>query len=123
MGSNKTKIKSRKNRPPKKRKNKAGRKGKGKKNRKNRRKKQKLLKRLNKLKQKRKLRGRKQKQSNDSCQTLDCLNNLVQALKLEKDTVRNFLAQEKRVKAKISLLKSKQSKKGDRWDTAMYLEK
>merc|ERR1712025_667410 len=121
--SNKTKIKSRKNRPSKNRKNKAGRKGKGKKNRKNRRKKQKLLKRLNKLKQKRKLKGRKQKQSNDSCQTLDCLNNLVQALKLEKDTVRNFLAQEKRVKAKISLLKSKQSKKGDRWDTAMYLEK
>ena len=48
--------------------------------------------------------GRKQKQSNDSCQSLDCLNNLVLSLKLEKDTVRNFLAQEKRVKAKINLL-------------------
>jgi len=43
--------------------------------------------------------GRKQKQSNDSCQSLDCLNNLVLSLKLEKDTVRNFLAQEKKSKS------------------------
>merc|ERR1719317_1892706 len=115
--ANKLKIQNRKKKQNSKRKNNAKRKSK--------RKQLKLLKRLNKMKKnkKSKKQGRKQKQSNDSCQSLDCLNNLVLSLKLEKDTVRNFLAQEKRVKAKINLLKSKQDKKGERWDTAMYLEK
>ena len=36
--------------------------------------------------------------------SLICLNNMVRALKIEKDTVRNFLAQEKRVHSKLKLM-------------------
>ena len=36
--------------------------------------------------------------------SLVCLNNMVRALKIEKDTVRNFLAQEKRVHSKLKLM-------------------
>ena len=43
-----------------------------------------------------------QRQSN--CSVLTCLNEMVFSLKIEKDTVRNFLAQEKRVNAKTNLM-------------------
>merc|ERR1711915_409254 len=94
------------------------------KNRKKNRKK-KLLKKMRKSKSRRgkKKTGRKISKQTDSCQSLDCLNNLVQTLKVEKDTVRNFLAQRKRVKNKLQLMQNKQDKKGERWGTAMFLEK
>ena len=40
----------------------------------------------------------------ESCGTLSCLNNMVFALKTEKNTVNNFLAQERRLNAKINLM-------------------
>ena len=40
----------------------------------------------------------------DSCSDLDCLNTLVFALKIEMNTVRNFMAQEKRVRSKRNLM-------------------
>merc|ERR1711892_481182 len=81
---------------------------------KNRRNKDKILKRLNKMKKRKglKRKGKQDKQESTSCSDLDCLNNLVFALKIEKDTVRNFLAQEKRVKSKKNLMINKQEKKG-----------
>merc|ERR1712228_646371 len=87
--------------------------------------KEKLLKKMRKSKSRRgkKKTGRKISKQTDSCQSLDCLNNLVQTLKVEKDTVRNFLAQRKRVKNKLQLMQNKQDKKGERWGTAMFLEK
>merc|ERR1712106_868232 len=95
----------------------------GRRNKKNRKNKEKILKRLNKMKKNKGKRRKVTDSRQDSCQTLECLNDLVQTLKVEKDTVRNFLAQEKRVQSKIKLMQSKQSKKGDRWETAMFLEK
>merc|ERR1711892_1538831 len=73
--------------------------------------KKKILKRLNKMKKNKGKRRKVTDSRQDSCQTLECLNDLVQTLKVEKDTVRNFLAQEKRVASKISLMVNKQSKK------------
>ena len=46
---------------------------------------------------------KKQRQSSN-CSVLSCLNEMVFSLKIEKDTVRNFLAQEKRVNAKTNLM-------------------
>ena len=54
----------------------------------------------------RKGKGKKRRgTTRQSCQDLICLTNLLQALKVEKDTVRNFLAQEKRVQSKIKLMR------------------
>ena len=39
-----------------------------------------------------------------NCSDLTCLNNLVFSLKIEKDTIRNFLAQEKRIATKLRLM-------------------
>lgn len=39
-----------------------------------------------------------------NCRKSDCLNEMVFALKIEKDTVKNFIAQEKRLTAKINLM-------------------
>ena len=93
-----------------------------------------------KLLKMKKIKGTKRKTGNsrqiDSCQTLDCLNNLVQTLKVENNTVRNFLNQQKGVDSKLKLM-SKQLKcsklaknqnlfrkqtgqSRDRWDTVMY---
>ena len=57
-------------------------------------------------KKKKQRRSKKQKQLRNSiaCSDVTCLNNMVKALKIEKDTVRNFLAQEKRVQSKINLM-------------------
>ena len=43
-------------------------------------------------------------QRRSKCSVLSCLNEMVFSLKIEKDTVRNFLAQEKRVEAKTTLM-------------------
>merc|ERR1712032_646601 len=56
-----------------------------------------------------------------NCSASECLNNMVKALKIEKDTVRNFLAQEKRVQSKINLMVNKGSKSGERDDNVRFL--
>merc|ERR1711962_456454 len=102
------------------------RKKKGKKTNGNRRKKEKKEKRLRRNKK----RNRKHKNNKNHklgrqegiCQNLTCLNSLVLTLKLEKDTVRNFLAQEKRIKSKMNLMKSKQNKSTKYDQTALELE-
>merc|ERR1711915_215883 len=145
-GQKSRKSKKKKTKKQGKKKGKKSKANKGKRSKKNKikRKKNKTRKRKSKIKQKSKKSSAKKKKKNgnrkskkskgqksrkskkkktDSCQSLDCLNNLVQTLKVEKDTVRNFLAQRKRVKNKLQLMKNKQDKKGDRWGTAMFLEK
>ena len=49
----------------------------------------------------------KKHQRQSECSVLSCLNEMVFSLKIEKDTVRNFLAQEKRVTAKTTLMSMK----------------
>ena len=48
--------------------------------------------------------GKKRKGVQKSCSPLSCLNDMVFALKIEKNTVKNFLAQERRLNAKINLM-------------------
>ena len=47
---------------------------------------------------------------NSSCQNITCLNNLLQVLKIDKDTVQNFMQQKKRIDKKLSLAASKKGK-------------
>ena len=48
--------------------------------------------------------GKRQRAKKKNCRKSDCLNEMVFALKIEKDTVKNFIAQEKRLTAKINLM-------------------
>merc|ERR1711962_1803161 len=123
--SEKGKKSKSKMRKDKKNKEKRIRKKKGKKTNDDRKEKKKIGKRLIRNKK----RNRKQKKNRKSivrqegiCQNLTCLNSLVTTLKLEKDTVRNFLAQEKRIKSKMNLMKSKQNKSTKYDQTALELE-
>ena len=76
----------------------------------------------------RKSHGKKKKYKKQSvrqstnCSALTCLNNMVLSLKIEKATVRNFLAQEKRVASKLKLMVNKQGKSDDRHEAVKYLE-
>ena len=56
--------------------------------------------------------GKKKIQSkqSSSCQNISCLNNLLQVLKIDKDTVQNFMQQKKRIDKKLSLATNKQGK-------------
>ena len=47
---------------------------------------------------------------NSSCHNITCLNNLLQVLKIDKDTVQNFMQQKKRIDKKLSLAASKKGK-------------
>ena len=85
-----------------------------------------------KIKRKRnKLRRRKPKKRKQegrqtttaACSNLTCLTALVSVLKFEKDTVRNFLAQEKRTNSKLQLMKNKQNRSDKYMGTAKFLEK
>merc|ERR1711962_420666 len=123
--SEKGKKSKRKMRKDKKNEKKRITKKKGKKTNDDRKEKEKIGKRLIRNKK----RNRKQKKNRKSivrqegiCQNLTCLNSLVTTLKLEKDTVRNFLAQEKRIKSKMNLMKSKQNKSTKYDQTALELE-
>ena len=51
-----------------------------------------------------------QSRQSSSCQNISCLNNLLQVLKIDKDTVQNFMQQKKRIDKKLSLATSKQGK-------------
>merc|ERR1712227_407393 len=50
----------------------------------------------------------KQRQSTNNssvgCQDIECLNKLVQVLKMNKDTVQNFIKQKKRMLARLSVI-------------------
>ena len=45
-----------------------------------------------------------------SCKDVSCLNNLLQVLKVDKDTVQNFMQQKKRIDKKLSLAGNKKGK-------------
>merc|ERR1712227_564141 len=57
----------------------------------------------------------KQRQSTNNssvgCQDIECLNKLVQVLKMNKDTVQNFIKQKKRMLARLSVIANKKKKK------------
>ena len=48
--------------------------------------------------------------SSEECQDVECLNTLVQVLRMNRDSVTNFLKQRKRLVSRISLLANKASK-------------
>ena len=48
--------------------------------------------------------------SSDTCSDISCLNNLLQVLKVDKDTVANFMQQKKRMDSRLKLLLSKNNK-------------
>ena len=55
---------------------------------------------MEKGKKKRKRKGRRMKKTEkmtDRCQNVTCLNDMLKVLKINKDTVRNFMKQEKRL--------------------------
>ena len=81
-----------------KRRNKGRKKGKGKGNGKNKKRKRKNQRKNTKLRQ------------SSSCQNISCLNNLLQVLKIDKDTVQNFMQQKKRIDKKLSLASNKGGK-------------
>ena len=97
---------------------------------KNNRKKDRLKKKIKKNRGKKKKGSKKQGSKNgkflrqdSSCSNLTCLTALVGVLKIEKDLVRNFLAQEKRVGSKLALMQSKQSKQNKYVESGIFLEK
>ena len=49
--------------------------------------------------------------SSVGCQDIECLNKLVQVLKMNKDTVQNFIKQKKRMLARLSVIANKKKKK------------
>ena len=79
---------------------------KDKKKRKKGKRKNKKKRRKGKWTKKRKIQSRQ----SSSCQNISCLNNLLQVLKIDKDTVQNFMQQKKRIDKKLSLATSKQGK-------------
>ena len=94
------------------------------KNKGKRRNRNKIKKRLNKMKKiKKKKKGDLRQTTSAACSNLTCLTALVSVLKFEKDTVRNFLAQEKRTNSKLVLMQNKQNRSDKYHDTAVFLEK
>jgi len=70
-----------------------------------------------------KAKGKKRKsskQSTGSCQNVSCLNTLLQVLKIDKDTVQNFIQQKKRIDSRVSLA-GKKGNKSDSTDGTMKL--
>jgi len=70
-----------------------------------------------------KAKGKKRKsskQSTGSCQNVTCLNTLLQVLKIDKDTVQNFIQQKKRIDSRLSLA-GKKGNKSDSTDATMKL--
>ena len=45
-----------------------------------------------------------------TCSEISCLNNLLQVLKVDKDTVQNFIQQKKRMDTRLKLLLNKNNK-------------
>merc|ERR1712228_957520 len=65
-------------------------------------------------------RRKSSKQSTGSCQNVTCLNTLLQVLKIDKDTVQNFIQQKKRIDSRLSLA-GKKGNKSDSTDATMKL--
>ena len=82
-----------------------------------------IKKKEKKMKNKTNQKGNLRQTTPSACSNLTCLNSLVSVLKFEKDTVRNFLAQEKRTNNKLSLMQNKQNRSDKYQDTAVFLEK
>ena len=86
---------------------------KNRKNRKKRRKNRKKKRRNGKDKKKKKTskwKKKKKLRQSSSCQNISCLNNLLLVLKIDKDTVQNFMQQKKRIDKKLNLSNSKKGK-------------
>ena len=69
--------------------------------------------RKERLKFKKKNSNRSQQQLNETsegCQDIQCLSTLVQVLKMNKDTVQNFIKQKKRMSARLSVIANKKNK-------------
>lgn len=75
-------------------------------------------------------RGKNQKQrgkfrgkirTTSSCNNISCLNNLLQVLKIDKDTVANFLKQKKRLESNLNLMSSKSNKSSKVNDSLTHL--
>ena len=48
--------------------------------------------------------------TSSTCSNISCLNNLLQVLKVDKDTVANFMSQKKRMDSRLKLLLNKNNK-------------
>ena len=75
-------------------------------------------------------RGKTQKQrgkfggkirATSGCNNISCLNNLLQVLKIDKDTVANFLKQKKRLESNLNLMSSKSNKSSKVNDSLTHL--
>merc|ERR1711971_670209 len=81
--------------------------------------KKKMKKKLKKAKKARNGKGsRKSKQSSavavtGNCNNITCLNDMLEVLKIDKDTVQNFIQQKKRLDSRLSLAGKKGDKSGD----------
>ena len=126
-----SKIEKKNKRKHQRRKLRKGKEGeKKKKGKKNKLKKDKLKRKIKKNRRKKK-KGIKKGLGNEvnfvrqdsSCSNLTCLTALVGVLKIEKDLVRNFLAQEKRVGSKLALMQAKQSKQNKYVESGVFLER
>ena len=86
-------------------------------------KKNKERKKMRKVKKRRKIKKRKNKQdSSDECKDVECLNTMVQVLRMNRDAVTNFLKQRKRLVSRISLLSNKASKNNKTNASLSHLE-
>ena len=58
----------------------------------------------------RQMRGQLRNSTSTTCNTISCLNDLLLVLKINKDTVQNFISQKKRLDARLTLLENKNNK-------------
>ena len=59
--------------------------------------------RLRKGNKNRKRQRKNYRQENSNCKNLTCLNNVLEVLKVDKDTVQNFIQQNRRLKSRLDL--------------------
>ena len=109
--------KGKNNKKRNKKRNKNGRKKKRDRQRRKKKRRNRGGKRQRKSKKKTKLR------QSSSCQNISCLNNLLQVLKIDKDTVQNFMQQKKRLDKKLNLASNKKGKSNVTGETVAALRK
>ena len=56
-----------------------------------------------------------------TCKNITCLNDMLEALKIDKDTVQNFIQQKRRLDARLLLAEKKREKSDDFETTRDYL--
>ena len=69
---------------------------------------QKAKRRLRNRKKNRKRQRKNYRQENSNCKNLTCLNDVLEVLKVDKDTVQNFIQQNRRLKSRLDLAGLKQ---------------